>query len=254
MLFGARAALALLVCAVVLSGCRSNRAHRPPALVAPYQPGAELVWAVAPLRNESGVGLVDELAISDDLVNTLQSVRGVSAVPVNRAIAGMRSLGLASVESEGDALALAREIGADAILVGVITAYEPYDPPEFGIGVALFSRSPRMLAGRDVDHTDPMALQLASSDTRITPGATSPGPLSVVARHYDAAEDRVRRRVTRYASAREGERLPLGPDRYTKSMRLYTKFVCHEMVEAVLDAERSRLERLLASQAQVAPE
>ena len=67
-------------------GCASRpELSAPEVQVAPYgTAGNEIVWELAPLRNESGVSQVDVLAVSDTFVGVLTEVRGITCLPMNR--------------------------------------------------------------------------------------------------------------------------------------------------------------------------
>ncbi len=41
-----------------------------------------------------------------------------------------------------EALAVAKKLGADAIIVGVVTDYDPYPPPRAGIAIQMFAENP----------------------------------------------------------------------------------------------------------------
>ncbi len=151
-------------------GCASSKdpLGTPTALVAPYETiQGDVLWAVAPPRNESGVGLLDPLTIADTLAATIQEVRGVSVVPVNRTIGAVRALGMYQVTSGADARRLALELGVDAVVVGSITAWNPYKPPRLGLSLALYGRpGSDRLTERSAD-IDPRQLTSATTERRL---------------------------------------------------------------------------------------
>ncbi|MEM9083921.1 MAG: hypothetical protein AAGB34_10030 [Planctomycetota bacterium] len=232
----------------LLGGCFFQKDLRSPFVVyAPYQlgesaPAGELIFAVAPLRNESGVSLVDELAITDELAYQIERAEGLAALPVNRTLEAMRALGIATVSTPAEARTLARAMGADAIVVGTITAWDPYEPPVLGLSVAMYSGSRRIEARAEMD---PFELQRATTDQQPT-GPTLPdrdAPLSAVSSHLDASDHIVRSKALRYAWGRVDKRAPMGAEEIVKSMERYTEFCCFVLVEGLMDAERVRLER-----------
>src|SRR4051812_20156380 len=91
---GAVAAV-LFAAATQLFGCDGQSADRltsPSVIVAPYDPSrGEVLWAVVPLRNESGTSIVNVGAMSDKLVNAAEEVRGIRCVPLNRTIQAMQA-------------------------------------------------------------------------------------------------------------------------------------------------------------------
>jgi len=256
---GALGALAML--AVVMSGalsaCGFNKPQRfvtPSTLDSPYAPDrAVTVWAVSPMRNESGTSAVDPMRVSDELVAQLQQVRGVQVLSLNRTLAAMRTLGLVSIESQADATGLAQELGVDAIVVGTITAYDPYDPLQLGLALALLapSGSPIIGATGMTNTVDPYALQAVGSDFGLPiGGGAGSGPLSVVAMHYDGANHDVQLQAKRFAQGRTDPVSALGWEGYVSSMRLFTKFACYDATARLLREERVRLagaERAAAS-------
>src|SRR5262249_27350631 len=141
----------------------------PEVLVSPYDTSAgDVLWAVVPLNNESGTSAADALAISDRLVNKITEVEGLAAVPMNRTMAAMRALGMPAVRSASDARYLAEALGADGIIVGTITSYDPYNPPKVGLALALFAKEGRGRAGPEL--IDLRTLQKSYSEGQPAPG------------------------------------------------------------------------------------
>jgi len=233
------------LCLASLAGCGSGpRQHDPLTLRSPYPyEGGDVLWAVAPLANESGVSVVDPLIVSDALIYQITQVEGVSGVPMNRTLAAMRSLGLETVESPQDALALARSLGADAILAGSITAWDPYDPPELGMTLALFAARPGGPGGLAEHWVNPREMQgwVTEHSEGLGPGGRASMPVTAGAAHVDATRSDVRREVEAYADPRVEPGSPLGWRRYVSSMALFTEFVCHRLVKDLLASERERL-------------
>lgn len=247
----ARVALAAMFAALTpLAACESNpKQQMPTSLSSPYGQGAEVVLAVAPLRNESGVSIVDELSFSDTLVNEMQQTPGVSVLPMNRTLAAMRALRLGSIDTPADALALAKAAGADGVVVGSITAWDPYDPPTIGLTLAIIGRSPLMRAPADPS-VDPMTLRSARSEPQTTDRLRVLGALSVASETLDAANGATREQVRMYAEGRHDPKTAMGWKRYVSSMNLYGKFACHEMSRRLFEAERQRLGVMAAAKDQ----
>jgi hypothetical protein len=230
--------------ALVVGSCGTSakRVVYPERLHSPYAASGQVVWAVVPPRNESGVSVVDELSVGDALVEEIGQVKGLDCLPLNRTINAMRSLGLASIDSPAQAKALARATGADAVVVSTITSWQPYQPPRIGLNVALFARSGSM-GVQDGFTGDVRAIQ-ASATPSGPPGLVSGmtnGPVSGVSVVLDASNTAIMRKVEMYGEARVEPNDPMGWERYSKSMRLYTRFACHRAVELLLDAERGRV-------------
>ncbi len=214
----------------------------PPAtLTAPYgSEGHEVLWAVAPLRNESGTTLADHLAISDKVVAAVAETKGLRCLPLNRTIETMRALDMPAVRSPADAQGLAKALGVDGILVGSITAYEPYQPM-FGISLALFGR-PGAMHGSSAEPLDARALASKPSEPVPTgPGNFAQAPLSVVSEHLDGKNHQVLLDVQSYAYGRSDPTSSLGWRRYVASMDLYTEFAAHHALGQLLHEEAARL-------------
>src|SRR6185436_9665749 len=69
---------AVLFAALVLGGCaKTERLTAPAVTTAPYDTTkGEVLWAVVPLRNESGTSVVNIGNMSDKLVSAAEEVRG----------------------------------------------------------------------------------------------------------------------------------------------------------------------------------
>ncbi len=194
------------------------------------------LWAVAPLANESGAGVVDSLAITDAVVAKVAEARGLACVPTNRVLAAMRALHLASVATPADSRRLAEALGVDAVVVGTITAYDPYDPPTLGLTLGVFHRS-----GGQAAMVDSRALQASGSEHATA--ATGDAPAVVVAEHLDGRNHEVLINLRRYADGRHNPEGALGWRSYLASMDLYTQFATYHTVGRLLDAERLRMSR-----------
>ena len=190
-------ALALLP-TLALAGCQTKDKFRlPTTQTSPYRAHGEVVWAVAPLRNESGTSVVDPLVVSDELVNQIHEIRGISVIPLNRSIAAMRTLGMVAVESPADANRLADALGADGIVVGTITAWDPYQPPEIGISLALYGRGDAMLADSWGSYIDPRGLQASPTDYQLSSSRRGVNePLSSASAFIDGANHEVQLAVS----------------------------------------------------------
>ena len=97
------------------------------------------VVAVAPFRNLSAERAADGRRVALAYATELQQVPGFEVVPVGVVEVAMT----ASRLDPGDpteAVALAKLIGADAIVVGAVTDYSPYYPPRLGLKAAWYGR------------------------------------------------------------------------------------------------------------------
>ena len=224
-----------------LGGCKTGPTLTPPeVLISPYSAESSPLWAVAPLRNESGTTTVDSLRVTDAIVAKVAEIKGISCLPLNRTIAAMRSLGMPSVESPADANRLMAALGADAIIVGTITAYDPYEPPKLGLSLALFGRGGSI--GRTTT-VDPTTLRTAGSEAGSAGRAFSVQPLSVTSQYLDALNHEVQMNIKRYAQGRQDQQSARGWQTYLTRMDLYTEFASWWTVYSLLQSERLRLGR-----------
>ncbi len=225
--------LSLVMVVLVTGGCLNRRGD-----LTPDYPDRQL-WAVVPLRNESGSLHADGLTVADHLAHQLEDAYRVDVLPVNRTIGAMEALELHRVATMEDAMQLRSAMQVDAIVIGSITAYDPYDPPKLGLLVELY-----VDPLRDMSSLDLRKLQRTPTDdlSLPSPARRSDQPVSTVSVYYDAADPHIRHLLERYGNRR-------GPDgsdrhawrRYRMSMDLYTEFVCHEVSARLLRAEAMRL-------------
>jgi len=230
---------ALMIAAIVsLCSCAQQEPYVP--LATPYEAPAQIIIAVAPLINESGTTIVDELQVADNIANTIQSIDGLGAIPVNRTISAMRASGLSFVLAPDEAIALAKSLGADGIIVGTITAWNPYQPLQIGLSVALFPASDAMFGYAPME-LDPRALSAAVTEYGLPDSWVSGRPVAVLSEFYDSEDPQLRVATERYAEHRDDPPHALGARRFRTSMKLFAKFVSHELVSKLLDLESARL-------------
>jgi hypothetical protein len=224
-----------------LFGCQfgPEKLTAPVVIVAPYDTSrGEVLWAVVPLRNESGTSIATCETISDKLVAAAEEVQGVRTVPLNRTIQAMQALGLDSLQNPGDARKLAQAMGVDGILVGSITAYDPYTP-ELGLAIALYARPGAMAQGQHP--LDPKTLASRPTDTAPAMWSRNEGPVAVVSEHLDAKNHQVLMDLKSFAQGRTKAPSALGWRRYTASMDLYSEFAVYHAVNSLIKQEWTRL-------------
>lgn len=234
--------LAFIACALLLGACNGSKYVTPSAQLPAHPAPQGAIWAVAPLRNESGVSIVDELAFTDTLVAEMSDAPGIVVLPVNRTLAAMRALNMPSINTPAQARELARALGADAVVVGAITAWDPYEPPVLGISLALFDGTGRAGAPRGLNpDDDPMTLRGMTTDGSMNAERRSDEPLAVFAAVLDASNGATRELIRAYAEGRHDPSSALGWKRYTASMSLYAKFACFEASKRLIASERTRM-------------
>ena len=213
---------ATLVCGLALSGC-SARLKPPTALTAPYPPPK--LWAVVPFH------------IADWFTEQLQQVQGIDTVPVNRVIVAMRRLGMPEAATPADIRQLANALGVDGVIIGTVTAYDPYPPLMLGAAIQLFETTPHnRLRG-----FDPQELTRSPRGT-VSPGDLgSAGPVAQAAGVFDATNHQTLSWLKKYAAGRSEPQGAYGQDIYLVSMELYTQFVSYRLIHDLLAFEQARL-------------
>lgn len=232
----------------VLQGC--GRRAEPLQVNAPLLSPYPAIWAVAPLANESGVSVFDPMRISDILTEEIARVQGLEAIPVQRVLVAMRALDIGAVESPAQARAIANVLGVDGLIVGSITAYDPYRPPKLGLTLQLYA------ADQSVDAAGDMrALRSAPGDDLDDHGfLAQDAPSAGVSAVVDAADNGVLLAVERFAKGRTDRNTAYAWERYLVVMELYSQFVCHRLLGDLLYQERLRSVRAAGERRQrIAP-
>lgn len=239
---------AALVALLTITACtKHEQVLQPPqTLMSPYDAShGDALWAVVPLRNESGTTILDPYVVSDKIVAAASQVRGVRCLPLNRTIAAMRALDLQDLARPEEAEALAKALGADALLVGSITAYDPYNPPKLGLALALYTRPG--FKGRPTTSTevDPRKLTYQPTDYTYFPrSAYADAPASVVSEFLDGKNHQVLMDIKAYAAGRHDDRTALGWRRFLASMDLFCEFGAWHGVNRLLQHEWIRMARV----------
>lgn len=240
--------------ALFAPGCSAPAPRAAPQrVVAPYDTTeGEVLWAVVPLRNESGTSVFDPLSLSDKLAAAAQEVEGVACLPVNRTVQAMRALGMDAVRSPEDAAELAGALGVDGLVLGSVTAWDPYDPPVVGLSLGLYARGQR-LGGR-TEGLDARALGYASTDHGTTRVSSFGGaPVATASLHLDARDSGVLSRVREHAAGRADPATALGWRVYLVDMDSYASFAAHRGVSELLESEWVRLARARSEDEASAP-
>lgn len=229
-----RAGLAVAAAAALLPACARQEAP----LVAPWEHRSpysdQTVWAVSPFFNESGVSRIDPARVSDLFTYEVEQVRGINTIPVNRVVRAQQALGLGAITNDAEARAVLALLGADGLVMGTITAYDPYRPMQLGLAVRLVTR----------DRGDDRALDVRAI-TRSPAGDAPPDGRPAMAAEasglFDASNHAVQQRLQSYAAGRAEPDSAYGERIYEVSMELYTRFVSHELIGDLLAAEHHRL-------------
>ena len=230
-------------------GCTFISKQGADPLISPYT--ERRVWAVAPLRNESGSRLVGwRAAMADHFAHQLENASNIDVLPVNRVLAAMDSLQMREPHTPADAMKLLETLQVDGLIVGTITAYDAYDPPKIGLAVELYT-SRRIERSEEADPRR-LSSEAVDSDTppRRTKDVSEREPVSIVSGFFDAADPDVRHELDRYATHRRVQKDPsfvfesdqAEPERmYRISMDLYCEFASYVTSWRLLKEERERL-------------
>jgi hypothetical protein len=185
--------------------------------------------AVAPAINLSGSTDFDPNRFADVMAVELGYAEGIRVIPVSRVLGVLAVQGKDRVESPEHAAEVLEWVGADAILVFAVTAYEPHEPPRVGISAQMFAAAQPKMQTKSADESE---LTAAAGDT-----VTVEEPVWILAEHqrvYDAAHDAVLRSIQEFAQNRTADDSPYGWRRYVVSQEGFIQFCCHQTVVGLM--------------------
>ncbi len=203
------------------------------------------VWAIAPLIDETATqGLVDGAALAHKIMLQSQRVEGLEIASAVRVAKAMQTAGIQSVHTDAQAITLLRQLGVDGLITGVVTGWDPYDPPKIAVSIRLYARfdeadvsNPAASSGLDYRRL------MTAATARQVPGEQQrPKFVASVSDVFDASNGAVLQRVQSYAHGRTPSDSPAGWRRYLIRMDLYSEFVAHELVRKLFALEWDRLQ------------
>ncbi len=231
------ACVIVLIIALAVVGCGGNSIER--VYRSPYRQA--FVIAVVPFLNQSGSENLDVMAVTDEFYTELQQVTGgLQVIPVNRVLAALTKLGIKNVSNPDEVMMLAGQLGADAIIVGTVTRYDPYQPPRMGMALQLYHRE--KADKENISHVDPGGIARRGRAFEM-PGGVPLQPEAMVVRIFDADRKEVIARIKKYTRHRQADTTPSGWRKFLTS-RNYLRFVCYEMIGELLAQEQNRLARM----------
>jgi len=231
----------VLMLAVVLGplwGCQKPRAEQ--RIEAPY--AERQVWAIAPLRNESGSRHADGLQMADQLTRAFEQVVGIDALPLNRVLEAMEALKMTEIASREDAIRLRDALGVDALVIGTMTHYDAYDPPKIGMALDLYAW-PTEDSGNSLDIRG-LSWAPTADKAGIRRGTLyrPDQPVTTVSGYFDASGIGTKQLLDDYAYGRGSTTNKLHERRlYTINMNLFQEFAGFEMGSQLIWAEWRRL-------------
>ena len=229
----------MLFCSQGLLGCKQTEPQYGTEAALALPTRKPQVWAVAPAVDLSGQREVDAILQADLLYQQLQTVRGVTAVPVNRTAEVYASLGIVQVQSAEQAAIVCEMLGCDGLVVPTVTAYDPYNPPKFGASLQLFSGRATVKTAAGVDPRE-LTRRAAPLEDEALPDAGA-GSFRQAVGMFDAANGSVRDALHAYAIGRNDPHGPMGAKEYLVSMDRYCGFVYHELIDRLIsDMGRAR--------------
>lgn len=213
--------LAILAC----GGCAPGHEVAEPPLAPPPS-----VVAVAPVINLSNRDDWDPVRVTDFLTLELQARPEFIVVPTARVLAALTVLGRDAIQTPEDVRALGRELGADLVMVGAVTEYDPYDPPRVAWTLQMYLVEPPTRA--DWPALDPVAASREPTGTGVIPPDVARGeaPVLQVQTLADLSRDRVRARMRAYGKERNGHQSPFGWAVHGKSQQLFLRFSCQDAI------------------------
>lgn len=221
----------LLVVGLTLVGCAPKE---PPYGVEKRLalPGKQRqVWAVAPAVNLSGERQVDPILQADLLYAQLQTVHGLTVIPVNRVAEVYLSLRIEQVQSPEQAALVCDLLGCDALVLPTVTAYDPYQPPKFGASLQLLVKPGSFARPSGVD---PRELARRASPAPDEPPPQGGETMLQAVGMFDAANGSVRDQVLAYAHGRHEPLGPMGTKEYFANIDRYCGFVYHTLISDLL--------------------
>ncbi len=239
---GRWALLVLMGFVALLGGCDflPKETVQPEFHQSPYLP-RRMFWAVAPFRNETGTSLADGVRFAEQLSQQMQQSPGMTVAPTNRVLQAMAALGIGEIRTYEQVQALMQALRVDGVIVGSLTAWDPYDSMKIGASLQLF-----MAAEARAQVEDLTTRRLVASTTDLVQPMANPVnlPVNQYSFHYDSANGTVLKNLKDYAHGRVPESDALGHERYLLTIDLFSEFCSHEMMRGLYRVEWNRLEAL----------
>jgi hypothetical protein len=206
-------------------------------LVSPYP--CQMTIVVAPVLNYSGNQDLDPIKVTDILYSEFQSVEGFAVIPTNRMLAQMARNQISVIETPQQALKLANDLGADAIVVSAITEYNPYYPPVVGMAMQVYGLQQESV---QVPRIDPVALERSASPLKLSTTIEPQfWPKNQIQRIFNSRDKMVAHQVHEFSEDRGDVNSPYKGEIYLRSQEYYLRFVCYKAIRELLNKELLRV-------------
>jgi len=143
------------------------------------------------------------------------------------------ALGVERVQSAEQASLVCDLLGADALLVPTVTAWEPYNPPKMGASLQLFIKSSAFKRRVDVDPRELARMAAPAPGTPLPP--MDPAGFVQAVGMFDAADGTVRESLARYSAGRYDPQGPFGAREFYMNSDRYAAFVYRRLTERLFD-------------------
>ncbi len=230
---------ALLLLVPVVAGCsiRSSKYMKYPEN--PY-PHVRTI-AVAPFLSEASHaegmdsgGMANGLQAAEIFANELAQVPGVRVIRPGH-VKDVVLKDASRIANVQEALSAAKRLGADAIIVGVVTDYDPYPPPRAGIAIQMFAENPEAQAAGG----DPTSEVLSGRPLAVAPAEQR---FLVIAfeRVFDAHQAATRSELRDYAESFTAEDRGFQGEGYFLGVyERYLHFCANVMIREILASSGS---------------
>jgi hypothetical protein len=175
---------------------------------------------------------IDPILQADLVFQQLQTVHGITAIPVNRVVEVFVGLQIDKIRTEQQAQLVCELLGCDALLVTSVTAYDPYNPPKVGASMQLFARGGSF--ARQASNVDARELARRAAPAPGDEALPQGGSFLQAVGMYDAANGTVREALLAYAAGRNDPGGALKSKEYFVSIDRYAGFAYHELIEDLL--------------------
>ncbi len=224
----------------------------PPPLESPIQSPYDDVhtFAIAPAINLSGTQEFDPLTVSDTLFAEMQQVQGLNVLPLNKTLLAMQRLGVRNIDDPRIAQQLATMMGVDGLVIPAVTAYNPYNPPTIGMILQIYTPVESLGTAKapadapvkiKTESLPPNSTDVAVAEMTDRPPQPLSQPVAQVNAVFNSTNQTVLHELQSFSRGRTEYESALQDQKFIVDADSYLRFVCHAMVQRLMDVERTRL-------------